>query len=186
MRFKDRTQAAKELAKALSTYQDQPVVVYALPRGGVILGQMIATYLHAPFDLLIPRKIGYPSMPEYAIAAVTESGDLVKNDEDMPDENAPWFKEEVERQRKEAYRRRITYLSGTTPVDTNGKIAIIVDDGMATGLTMKAAIVDLKRLKPKSIIIAVPVVPHDTFQKMEKLVDKIITLKKPLIFLGSI
>lgn len=183
MHFRNREQAAEKLAKALSEYKNKQVVVYALPRGGVVLGSIIAKYLNAPFDLLIPRKIGHPSMSEYAIAAVTESGDIVENTEEIESIDRSWFKKEVENQRKEAKRRREKYLTGQMSVDVSNKTAIIVDDGIATGLTMKAAIADVKRFKPSKIIIAVPVVPRDTKKTLKKLLIKLsrLTLRSYLL-----
>lgn len=186
MRFKNRQQAAEELAKALNMYRGNSVVVYALPRGGAILGRIVAEYLRAPFDLLIARKIGHPSIQEYAIAAVTEFGDVVENKEEVAAIDPAWFKQEVANQRDEARRRRETYLQGRERADVAGKTAIIVDDGIATGLTMKAAIADVRRLKPARIIIAVPVAPRDTVEELEKLVDGVIALESPLLFLGAI
>lgn len=186
MKFINRAQAARELAKALNKYSKTQAVVYALPRGGVVLGKIVGQYLNAPLDLLIPRKIGHPSMHEYAIAAVTESGALIENKTDVESIDAAWFNQEVENQRKEARRRRETYLQNRKPVDVAGKIAIIVDDGIATGLTMKAAIADLKGRKPASIVVAVPVAPRDTVQELETLVEKIIVLETPVLFMGSI
>jgi predicted phosphoribosyltransferase len=186
MRFRDRNHAAEELTKALAEYRDRPLVVYALPRGGVVLGKIIAADLRAPLDLLIPRKIGYPSNPEYAIAAVTETGDVVENKEEVAHIDAAWFNQEVEHQRQEARRRRERYLADRPPPDARGKTAIIVDDGIATGLTMKAAITDLKNRKPASIVIAVPVAPQETVHELEKMVDRVVALEQSLFFLGAI
>jgi predicted phosphoribosyltransferase len=186
MKFRDRQQVAEELARMLIEFQNKPIVVYALPRGGVVLGQIIANYLHAPLDLLIPRKICHPSMPEYAIASVTEFGEVVENKKEVASVDHVWYKQEVEQQRQEAGRRREKYLQGRTPVDVAGKVALIVDDGIATGLTMKAAIADVKRRDPAQIILAVPVAPSDTVEELEKLVDRVVVLEKPLIFLGAI
>ncbi|MBI5794397.1 phosphoribosyl transferase [Candidatus Uhrbacteria bacterium] len=186
MRFHDRTQAAKELAKVLRKYRGEEVVVYALPRGGVILGQIVATYLHAPLDLLVPRKIGHPSMPEFAIAAVTELGEVVQNKEEVARVDPAWFAQAVEQERKEAKRRREVYLQGRARADVAGKTAIIVDDGIATGLTVRAAIADVRRSKPARVILAVPVAPRDTVQALEGLVDQVIVLEMPQFFQGSI
>lgn len=186
MRFKNRIQAGELLAEKLSAYQHQPVVVYALPRGGVVLGRIIADRLGTPFDLLIPRKIGHPSNPEYAIASVTETGEVITNEAEVASIDAQWFKREVEAERKEAKRRRERYLAGRPSADVANKTAIIVDDGIATGLTMKAVISDLKQRKPLSIIVAVPVAPRDTVHELEQLVDRVVILEKPLLFMGAI
>jgi len=185
MSFANRQQAGKALTDAVSDYQDKPVVVYALPRGGVVLGKIVASSLHAPLDLLIPRKIGAPGNEEYAIASVTETGDVVKSPE-ATSVDPSWFAQAVVAQRVEAKRRRERYLSGRAQPDVTGKTAIIVDDGIATGLTMKAAIEDVKTHQPQSIVIAVPVAPQDTVKELEGLVDHVVVLETPLLFLGSI
>lgn len=186
MRFESRKKAGEELAEKLSSYQDQPVVVFALPRGGVVLGKELARRLHAPLDLLIPRKIGHPDNPEYAIAAVTENGEVVSEKAQIASVEPHWFREEVKRQRQEAARRRIRYLADRSPIDVKNKTGIIIDDGIATGLTMKAAINELKTRGPLAIIIAVPVAPQDTIHELEKLVDQVVVLEQPVFFLGSI
>lgn len=186
MRFRDRQQAGIELAKALEEYRDTPVVVYALPRGGVVLGKAVAASLHAPLDLLIPRKVGIPGNEEYAIASVTETGEVVKSEAEVAVADPYWFERAVAIQRGEAKRRRERYLAGRGAVDAEGKTAIIVDDGIATGLTMKAAIADVKTRKPTFIVVAVPVAPREIIRDLERLVDRVLVLEKPRLFLGSI
>ena len=145
MRFKDRTDAGKKLAQALKKYQNQDGVVYALPRGGVVLGAIVARDLHMSLDLLIPRKIGHPLQPEYAICAVVENGEIVCNQQEVARVDPQWFRQEVEAERQEARRRRELYLGGRDPAPVAGKTAIIVDDGIATGLTMEVSISDARR-----------------------------------------
>ncbi|MFA5946609.1 MAG: phosphoribosyltransferase family protein [Patescibacteria group bacterium] len=186
MPFADRNAAGFLLATSLEEYKDKPVVVFALPRGGVALGKIVAQHLHAPLDLLIPRKIGHPDNPEYAIASVSEKGKVIKNELEVSRIDPAWFEAEVERQRGEAARRRVKYLADRTPVDVKGKTAIIVDDGIATGLTMKAAIDEARAKEPSAVVLAVPVAPRDTIRELEKLVDRLIVLKRPLQFQGSI
>jgi len=186
MIFTDRIEAGKKLAEVLRAYKRSDVVVYALPRGGVVLGVEVARMLGAPLDLLIPRKIGHPSSSEYAIAAVAEDGDIVANEEEVSRVDQVWFKKEVAHQRAEAKRRREKYLAGRPTSAVEGKTAIIVDDGIATGLTMKAAIMELKHRKPKKIVVAIPVIPADTFTVLSALVDEVVALDKPEQFLGAI
>lgn len=186
MRFRDRQQAGEELAKALSKYRGKPVVVYALPRGGVVLGRVVAASLDAPFDLLIPRKIGAHGNEEYAIAAVTETGDVVKNEAEVVQVDPTWFAKVVQTQRQEAKRRRERYLSGRPRAKIKGKVAIIVDDGLATGLTMKAALVEVKVRQPQSIVVAVPVASPEAVQALEPLIDQLVVLENPSLFLGSV
>lgn len=186
MPFADRNEAGLLLATSLEEYKGKPAVVFALPRGGVSLGKIVAQHLQAPLDLLIPRKIGHPENPEYAIASVSEKGSVIKNEFEVSRIDPAWFEHEVEQQRGEATRRRARYLAGRTPADVKSKIAIIVDDGIATGLTMKAAIDEARAKEPATIVLAVPVAPRDTIRELEKLVDRVVVLKRPLQFQGSI
>lgn len=186
MRFKDRKSAGQKLAQALIKYKNKDSIVYALPRGGVIVGAEVAKILHLPLDLVITRKIGHPNQPEYAIAAVAENGHMVKNVSELASVDEKWFKEEVEKQRLEAVRRRQKYLPGRLPLSAEGKITILVDDGIATGLTLKAAIAELKHFHPKKIIVAVPVSPQQTAEEIKKEVNEFVALDTPKDFLGSI
>jgi len=186
MRFKNRTEAGQLLAEKLAKYKDQAGVVYPLPRGGVPLGIEIARALGMELDLIIPRKVGHPYNPEYAIAAVGETGDPVVNQAEVARVDAKWFEQEVARQRGEARRRRATYLAGREPFPVEGKIAIIVDDGIATGLTMKAAIHDAKARKPAKLVVAIPVVPADTAKVLEGMVDELVAIKIDPYYLGAV
>lgn len=186
MHFKDRQDAGKQLAHALRSYKDKDAVIFALPRGGVVIGGEIAKFLNAPLDLIIPRKIGHPDNPEYAIAAVGESGDVVQSGDSFGHIDQEWFKKEVNNQLEEIKRRRKLYLGKKLPLDLKGKIAIIVDDGLATGLTMKVAIKELRRRKPKEVVVAVPVAPADTVKEIGKLVDDVVVLYVPSGFFGAI
>lgn len=174
------------MAYSLRNYRGKGAVVYALPRGGVILGVEAAKKLKARFDLLIPRKIGHPYSPEYAIAAVTENGEMEANRDELAHIDPKWFKREVAKERKEAQRRRQLYWRGRKPVKAAGKTAIIIDDGLATGLTMKAAIRQLRKQNPKMLVVAVPVAPEETVAEISKLADEVIALYVPAGFFGAI
>lgn len=176
------------LAKALEKYKDKDVVVYALPRGGVVLGVEIARELHAPLDLIITRKIGHPYQPEYAIAATAENGHIAGVQQELKSVDKEWLKEEIERQRKEAKRRREKYLEGKAEIPVEGKTAILVDDGVATGLTMRVGIMELKHRHPKRIVVAVPVVPRTTASLLKKETDEVVALDVPSddIFQGAV
>lgn len=188
MRFRDRKEAGKLLAAALSEYKGKKVVVYALPRGGVVTALEIAKYLDAPLDLIIARKIGHPDNPEYAIAAVAENGHMLGTEKELTSIDAMWLAEEIKKQRREAKRRREKYLKGRKEVSVKGKIAILVDDGVATGLTMRAGIVELRHRGPKEIIVAVPVVPQSTAEILKSEADRLVALSTPsdFEFLGSV
>jgi predicted phosphoribosyltransferase len=184
--FLDRTEAGKQLAEALSSYKGQPVVVYALPRGGVVLGVEVARALHAPLDLIIVRKIGHPLSPEYAIGAVTAEGDIVTNPEETSTLDPEWLGAESARQLKEAIRRRDLFLRGREPADVRNKIAILVDDGIATGLTTEAAIRQLRKRSPAQIVLAAPVAAPETTLKLRPLVDDMVFLLVPRGVFGAI
>lgn len=168
MYFKDRIDAGKKLAGLLGQFKGKDVVVYALPRGGVVVGAEIAKALNAPLDLIITRKIGHPYQKEYAIGAVAENGHSIFNKDIVLDIDEAYLTKEAETQKLEAKRRREVYLKGRKPVSCRGKIAILVDDGIATGLTIKAALQELKlHFKPTKIIVAVPVAPADIARELE-------------------
>ena len=179
MMFRDRVEAGKKLANALLKYGKEQAIVLAIPRGGVILGYEVASLLNLPFDILIPRKIGAPKQKEMAIGAVTEDGTSIFNDRlirslKIDDE---YIKKEIEIQIKEIKRRNGIYKKKN--IFLNNKIIILIDDGVATGATLKAAILSLKKCDIKSLIIAVPVGPKDTIYELEKLVDEVICLSSP-------
>jgi len=186
MRFRDRADAGEQLAQALKKYQRQDGVVYALPRGGVVLGAIVARALDMPLDLLIPRKIGHPLQPEYAICAIVENGEMACNQQEVARVDPQWFRQEVEAERHEARRRRELYLGGREPEPVKGKTAIIVDDGIATGLTMEVAIRDAKRRKPAHLVVAVPVAPPDTVEQLSREVDDFVVLDRSRHYLGAV
>ncbi len=187
MHFKDRQDAGRRLADALRSYKGQKnLVVYAIPRGGVILGAIVAKFLDAGLDLLIPRKIGHPDNPEYAIAAVGESGDMVRDEQEFSYVDQKWFRHAVAEQRAEARRRRKLYLGNRKPVSASGQICIIVDDGLATGLTMKAAIKQVRCSQPQEIVVAVPVAPADTIKELTQVADEVVALYVPAGLFGAV
>ena len=179
MIFKDRIDAGKQLGKALESYKEQDVVVYALPRGGVVLGAEIARMLDAPLDLIVVRKVGHPLSPEYAIAAVAEDGHTVLNRSEVESVDKQWFDRNVELQRCEAERRRSLYTHGRKRLSATNKIAILVDDGLATGLTMFGAIQEVRHAHPRKIVVAVPVAPPQTVEDLTKVADEVIALYTP-------
>lgn len=186
MLFKNRTEAGKKLAELLSDYSSEDVIVYALPRGGVILGAEIAKALHAPLDLIITKKIGHPSNPEYAVCALAEDGAPICNQSELEMLGHQWLEEEKHKAREEIQRRREEYVGNTTQKDIKGKTAIIVDDGIATGLTMIASIEEMKLHEPKEIVVAIPIVPYLTSLKLEGMVDKVVYVEATSDFLGAV
>lgn len=188
MNFKDRKEAGRLLADALKKYRDKDVVVYALPRGGVVTGAEIARGLHTRLGLIIARKIGHPYQPEYAVGATAENGHIVGSSRELKSIDEEWLKEETEKQQKEAKRRREKYLQGKPEIPVGGKIAILVDDGVATGLTIRVGIMELKHRHPARIVVAVPVVPKTAAEIIKKEADELVALEIPSddVFPGAV
>ena len=176
MIFKNRKDAGIKLAQALGKYTEEDVIVLALPRGGVVLGEEIANKLHAPLDILLTKKIGHPMNSEYAICAITEDGDPICNSAEVEKVDPEWLAEEIRKVRSEIKRRRKMFLGGKALQPVEGKTVIIADDGIATGLTMIAAIDEIKKRKPKRLVIAIPVTPYDTAQRLMSMVDELVSL----------
>ena len=181
--FRDRKAAGKALAQRLAGMNLADPVVLALPRGGVPVGAESAETLQAPLDLVLVRKIGVPYQPELAAAAVVDGGDaeIVVNDEVMrlagiTDE---YIQAEAKTELLEIERRRHIYLEGRPRVPIENRTLILVDDGIATGASIRAAIAALRRKNPKKLIVAVPVAPLDTVAKLGSSVDEVICLETP-------
>lgn len=186
MRFSDRADAGRQLARALADFAEGDGIVYALPRGGVTLGAEIARALGLRLDVIIPRKLGHPWNPEYAIGAVTEAGAPILNEAEAARIDRGWLDAAIERERSEARRRRERYLAGREPCDPRGRTAILVDDGLATGMTMKAAVRAMREREPARVVVAVPVAPADTVEDLRNEADEVIALHAPRHFLGGI
>lgn len=177
--FVDRIDAGKRLAEALIGYKGEPVVVYGLPRGGVVLGVEVARALEAPLDLIVVRKIGHPFQHEYAIGAVAEDGYVVTNPDEVAALDKDWLDRATAAELKEARRRRTLFLQGRASVAIKDKIAIIVDDGLATGLSMSAAIHEIRGRGPQKLVVAVPVAAAETVDKLRPEVDDLVVLYIP-------
>lgn len=172
------------LAKALARYDSDDAVVYALPRGGVAIGAEVAKQLELPLSLVIPRKIGHPENEEYAVCAVTEDGELVCNEEESNALDPAWLTAAKKREQKEAKRRRAAY--GGARIPATGKLALIVDDGIATGLTMRAAIRSLRKELPSEVVVAAPVAPREVVEYLRDDADDVVVLDDSEPFLGAI
>ncbi len=185
--FKDRHDAGRQLAKRLEHYRGTHAVVLALPRGGVILGYEVAKALGAPLDILVPRKIGHPLHPEYAIGAVDEKGTRILSEMEAATLDPKWLEAETERQQKEAKRRVSTYRGTKAGATIKGKIVILIDDGIATGLTMRLAVRSVKAQTPQKIIVAVPVAPSESIAELKaEGADAVIVLEPPQRFAGAV
>lgn len=181
MSFIDRSDAGRKLAQALLTYKDQQPVILALLRGGVPVAAEVAAALDAPLDLLLVRKIGVPMQPELAMGAVVNGGDpvIVRNDDviRLTGIDEAEFDAVRDRELAEIERRRSLYLGSRTPVDVAGRIAIVIDDGVATGATTRAALRATRIRKPSKLVLAVPVAPTDTLVALREEADDMICLE---------
>ena len=179
--FANREEAGRKLGAKLMRFKDQNPCVLALPRGGVPVGLEIATMLGAPLDLIIVRKLGAPWQPELAIGAIVdgEKPQIVLNKSVISQLGVSPAEIEAEKKRQlvEIERRRKTYLAGRPRVDIPHRTTIIVDDGIATGATVRAAILAIRALGPKKIVLAVPVAPRDTIAALKSEVDEVICLE---------
>jgi predicted phosphoribosyltransferase len=186
MMFQDRSAAGRRLAKALAEYKGRNAVVLALPRGGVPVAAEVAAALDAPLDLILVRKIGVPTQPELAMGAVVDgTAPIVVRNEDVIElsgTTAEEFKAECERQLAEIERRRQLYIGERARADVAGQVVIVIDDGIATGATVRAALQAIRNRKPKELVLAVPVAPGDTVENLRPEVDALICLETPESF----
>lgn len=183
MSFRDRSEAGRELAAKLLHLRDRDPVVLALPRGGVPVALEVARALAAPLDVVLVRKLGAPGQPELAMAAVVDGGqrEIVRNEDIVSalgvDEDA--IREAADRQVAEIERRRRLYVGGRPPVPVEGRTAIVVDDGIATGASMRAALRGVRRRRPAHLVLAVPVAPPQTVEELRREVDELVCLDAP-------
>jgi len=184
--FKDRKEAGSLLAHELIQYRSKNAVVLALPRGGVPVAFEIAKKLKLPLDIFPVRKVGHPDNPEYALCAVDQDGNTLCNEEEIANVEPVWLKKEIEEQRQEALRRAGLYRGNKKSLNLSGKIVILVDDGVATGLTLRLAIKSLRKKEPEKIIVAMPISPKETADILKAEVDKLIILDVPEYFAGSV
>lgn len=185
--FKNRAEAGQKLAHALEQYMDQSPVVLALPRGGVPVGYEIARHLKAPLDVLLVRKIGAPMAEELAAGAVVDGAErqLVLNEEVIRHYDIPpaYIEHRAAQQLEEIERRRKLYTN-RPPVSVEGRTAIIVDDGIATGATVRAALAGLKMRNPERLILAVPLAPREVLEKLSDEADEVLCLATPSPFIA--
>src|SRR3989344_6258705 len=185
--FADRKEAGRRLAEKLVPYRGKYALVLALPRGGVVTGYEVAQELKLPLDIIAVRKVGHPDTPEYVIGTVDEKGAKILNETEIVAIDPLWLAQEVRRQKAEAGRRSLVYRDGREPPPIKGRTIIIVDDGIATGLTMRLAVRSVKSQKPARIIVAVPVAPSDSVRALkEEGADEVVVLEPPEQFLGAV
>lgn len=185
--FRDRREAGRALARLLNAYRGKPdVIVLGLPRGGIPVAWEVAAALGAPLDAFIVRKLGAPGHEEFAVGAMALGGRVVLNDDVVralrftPDQ----LREVAEREGRELVRREAAYRGGRPPVEVTGKTVILVDDGLATGASMLAAVQALREREPAEIVIAVPAAPESTWREFAGLVDDVVVATMPHPFLA--
>jgi len=183
MRFADRSDAGRRLAVALARYKDRHPVILSLPRGGIPVAYEIARALNAPLDLVLVRKIGAPLQPELAIGAIVgnDPSDAVL-DEDLIATlgiQRDYVETTIAREAQEIERRRLVYLRGRRPAKIRGSAVIAVDDGIATGSTMTAALRAIRRQQPSFLLMAVPVAAPDALDRLKAETDEIVCLCTP-------
>ena len=186
MSFRNRKEAGQRLAAALAGYKSQQVVVLALPRGGVPVAAEIAAALQAPLDLVLVRKIGVPQQPELAMGAVVDGGaPLIVRNEDviaLTGIDQSKFDSVCESELVEIERRRQRYLGRRRRAQVTGRVAIVVDDGIATGATTRAALRATRMRNPSRIVLAVPVAPTDSLAAMREEADEVVCLEDHELF----
>lgn len=187
MSYINREDAGKRLAQVLRHFKGKDTVVLALPRGGIVLGAEVAKELKAPLGLVLVRKIGHPSYSEYAIGAVAEGEKPVYNENEVATIDEEWLKEaEASARELIEHRHELYYGEDLTPPETEGKVVLLVDDGIATGLTMEAAVRAMQNKHAKRVIVAVPVAPRDSIDTLEAIADEVVVLDNPDSFLGAV
>jgi len=188
MRFSDRADAGRRLAAVLQGLDLLSPVIYALPRGGVPVAFEVAAVLKAPLELLLVRKLGAPNQPELAVGAIVDGADpeVVLNEEIVAatGADAAYLAHVRAEALREIERRRSVYLGERSSVDPAGRDAIIIDDGIATGATVLAAVRALRRRKARRVFVATAVAPPETVARLEREADEVICLAKPEAFAG--
>lgn len=185
--FANRAEGGHRLAEALEPYRGKPnTIVLALPRGGVVTGAAIADDLGLPLDVLIVRKLGTPGHEELAMGAIGAGGIRVLNDDVVASLRIGRDRIEAETRRAEAElaRRERLYRADQPPLDLAGKTVIVVDDGLATGSTMAAALAVIRQHRPARLVLAVPVAPVETLERFRLIVDELVYLESPEPFLA--
>ena len=181
--FRDRNEAASRLAERLQAYRGKNPLILAIPRGAVPMAKIIADKLGGELDVVLVRKLRAPRQPELAIGSVNESGWNYQSDyAELYGADAAYIASEKRAQMETIRRRRAQYTPIRPPIDSAGRIVIVIDDGLATGATMIAALHGLRANKPARLICAVPVAPPDTLEKVADLADEVVCLEAPELF----
>lgn len=184
MLFRDRIDAGEQLADLISSKISKDTIILALPRGGVPLGISISKKTSAPLDLVLAKKIGHPSHPEFAIGALAEDGEPILNEEITI--NKDWLEKERRKINNQIKKRRKLYKDVLVKQSLKNKEVLLVDDGIATGMTMFAAIKAVKMHNPSKLFVAVPIIPKDSYDLLTNQVDQVFTIEVPQRFLGAV
>lgn len=186
MIFRDRVEAGQTLARHLEKYRGEPGLILALPRGGVVVGAEVASELHFPLDVIIVRKIGAPGNPEFGIGAVAETGDYEISEEVVRELWIPrtYIDRAIQAELEEVRRRIRLYRDGQPLPPVEGRAVLLVDDGVATGHTIRVAAIAVRRLNPKLVVIAVPVAPPEAIPRLQEVADDVVCLATPEPFLA--
>jgi putative phosphoribosyl transferase len=185
MIFQNRTEAGRKLAEHLTRYANRDdVIVLGVPRGGVPVAFEIAAALHAPLDVFVLRKLGVPWQEELAFGAIAGGGIRILDEEIMDAAGVSMLdvEEVAKKELKELERREHAYRAGRPPLEVEGRTVILVDDGIATGSSMRAGIAALRQRKPARLVIAVPVAPPSTCERLSPTVDELVCLSRPESF----
>lgn len=182
MVFADRRDAGRRLAAALAHLRDRRPVVLAVPRGGVVVGREVADALQVPIDVIVPRKLRAPFNPELAIGAVAEGGAVFVDEETGRGVGSAYLEHEIAAQRGEITRRVQAYRAGRPLPPLEGTTTIVVDDGIATGATMVAALRAVRALGPAHLVAAVPVAPPEGVARLAREADEVVCLAAPDLF----
>lgn len=181
--FEDRAEAAKQLAEKLKHLKKEEPVILAIPRGGVVTGDVIARELDAKLDVVVPRKIGAPYNPELAIGAVMHDGTYFLNRDVIDALNVEdrYIKAEIDAQLEEIERRLMLFRGGKE-YGLKDKTVVLVDDGIATGATILAAVAWVKKQRPRKLVIAAPVAPDSTIERLQQMADEVVVISSPVFF----
>ena len=186
MLYKDRAEAGRRLASALLHLRGEDLVVLGIPRGGVVVANEVAKALDAPLDVVVTKKIEAPGEPEYALGAVTQEGDVMMDRQaaESLGASAAYLDDQI-RLKREEVKDRMRKLRGSAPYPRlEGKVVVIVDDGIATGSSVSAAVMSVKKRGPKDVIVAVPVAPADAVQALSEDGTKVVCISTPGPFLA--
>ena len=181
--FQSRMDAARQLAKALSRYRGQNPLILAIPRGAVGMGKVLADELGGELDVVLVRKLGAPFNPEFAVGAVDESGwAYIAGHAASAGADTAYLEREKQAQMETLRKRRAQYTPARPPLDPKGRIVIVVDDGLATGASMFAALHAVRAREPQRLICAIPVADPDSLERVRPLADEVVCLAAPYQF----